>query len=288
MDKIGLLICFIAFVSLSVSAQKTIKIWDGTDVTIEQKWSELNVFLSKKPNTSGISVIICPGGSYYFLDMYNEGLFVAKYLNRHGITAFVLRYRTAQRGNHHPAMIEDLERAMYLVKQNAEKYKINPEKVGVMGFSAGGHLAGTAAIYFDMSFLDTKCETKENSTSQVFKPYFAAMIYPVVSMEDSICHRKSCLNLLGENYSDELKKMMSLEKNVRVDMPPIFMLHCIGDKTVDYRNSVVFDKVLTEKGVKHKFLLFNEYRHGGHGFGILPNGKTTGWIKKFLEWLKEL
>jgi acetyl esterase/lipase len=107
------------------------------------------------------------------------------------------------------------------------------------------------------------------------------MIYPVVSMEDDICHKKSRRNLLGKNYSDELKKMMSLEKNVHADMPPIFLLHCIGDKIVDYRNSVVFDKALTEKNVERRFLLFEE---NGHGFGIRPKGKATGWIDEFLKW----
>ena len=257
------------FAALTASAQKTIKLWDGAEMNCKQKWSELTVFIPEKPDTSGISVIICPGGSYYWLDMKREGFSVAKYLNQHGITAFVLKYRTAQRGNHHPAMIEDLERAMQLVKENSTEYDIHPEKIGVMGFSAGGHLAGTLAIYFDMPL----------------KPYFAAMIYPVVSMEDSIVHKKSRRNLLGKNYSDELKQIMSLEKNVHADMPPVFLMHCTGDKTVNFRNSAVLSKALTEKEIKHKFLLFEETRRGGHGFGIQPNGKATGWIDEFLKWI---
>ncbi|GHT34892.1 hydrolase [Bacteroidia bacterium] len=284
---VSLILCLI-----SVSAQEKIKLWAGTDVTRKEKWSELTVFLPEKPDTSGISVIICPGGSYYWLDMDNEGYAVAKYLNSKGITAFVLKYRTAMRGNHHPAMIQDLQRAMQIVKENAEKYKIDPEKVGVMGFSAGGHLAGTAAEYFDLRFAtsDLRQSQVENRISQIeLKPYFAAMIYPVVTMtNEETVHKKSRKNLLGKNYSAELQKMMSLEQNVRPDMPPIFLLHCTGDKTVDYRNSVAMDKALTEKNVKHKFLLFEENGHGGHGFGIQPNGKATGWIDVFLEWLNEL
>jgi len=272
MNKIKLFICFIIFLCLSVSAQETFRIWDGTDMTRKQKWSKLSVFLPEKPDSSGISVIICPGGSYFWLDMDNEGFSVAKYLNQHGITAFVLHYRTAMRGNHHPAMIQDLERSIQLVKENSKEYGVNPDKVGVMGFSAGGHLAGTAAIY----------------STDSLKPYFAAMIYPVISMEDSICHKRSRNNLLGKKYPDELKQKMSLEKNVHSDMPPIFLLHCTGDKKVNYHNSVVFDKALTEKNVKHEFLLLDEYGHGGHGFGIQPIGKATGWIDKFLKWVKEL
>jgi len=268
MKKISITICLI-FISFTLFPQQRVKLWDGEKATKKEKWSELTAFLPEKPDTSGISVIICPGGSYIWLDMDNEGFSVAKYLNNHGIAAFVLKYRTAIQGNHYPAMIEDLERAIQIVKRNSKEYGINPEKVGVMGFSAGGHLAGTAAIY----------------SKPPLKPYFAAMIYPVVSMEDSICHKKSRENLLGKNYSDKLKQMMSLEKNVSPDVSPIFLLHCIGDETVKYRNSVLFDKALTEKNVKHKFLLLDEYGRGGHGFGIQPNGKATGWIDEFLKWI---
>jgi len=286
------ILLFVALnVCLSLFSQKKIKLWDDADNTRKQKWSELTVFLPEKPDTSGISVIVCPGGSYYWLDMDNEGFSVAKYLNKQGITAFVLKYRTAQRNNNYPAMIDDLQRALQIVKENSEEYKINPEKIGVMGFSAGGHLAGTAAIYSDMGFSDMRYETKENLTSHILQSqiYFAAMIYPVISMTDeNIVHKKSRKNLLGKNYSDELKQTMSLEKNVRTDMPPIFLLHCTGDKTVDYRNSVVFAEALTEKNVPHKFLLLDEYGKGGHGFGIQPNGKATGWIEVFIKWLFEL
>jgi len=237
-----------------------------------KQWSTLSVFLPEKPDSSGVSVVICPGGSYYWLAMDNEGFSVAEYLARQGIAAFVLRYRTARDGNHYPAMIEDLERAVQIVKDSSGKWGIDPGKVGVMGFSAGGHLAGMAAIYSKLPL----------------RPYFAAMIYPVVSMEDSICHKKSRRNLLGSNYSDELKHRMSLEENVHGDMPPVFLLACTGDRTVDCRNSMAFDKALTDKNVKHEFLLFDESRRGGHGFGIRPVGKTAGWIDEFLRWLKTL
>ena len=301
MPKIILyVILFVIF--FSVSAQNRIKLWEGTEMTHKQKWSELFVFLPEKGNDSGISVIICPGGSYYWLDMDKEGFSVAEYLNKNGITAFVLKYRTAKRENHHPAMIQDLNRAMQLVTANSKKYGIDPEKIGVMGFSAGGHLAGIAAIYGDMRLSDMRLSDMRQSDMRQSeigqseigkseiekseignpKPYFAAMIYPVVSMEDSIGHKKSRKNLLGKNYSDELKQTMSLEKNVHAGMPPIFLLHCTGDKTVDYRNSVVFDKALTEKNIKHTFVLIDDC---GHGFGIQPNGKATGWIEMFVKWV---
>jgi acetyl esterase/lipase len=274
-------VCF-TFTNIFAFAQKTVKCWKENP-TYKQKWSELTAFLPDAPDSSGASVIICPGGSYYWLDMNNEGCDVAKYLCSKGITAFVLRYRTAMGDSHHPAMIQDLQRAMQLVKENAEHYGVHPEKIGVMGFSAGGHLAGTQAEYFDVDFIGGS----EKITP--LKPSFAAIIYPVVSMTDEeIVHKKSRKNLLGKKYSPELAKMMSLEKNVRADMPPVFLLHCTGDKTVDYRNSVLMDKALTEKNVPHKFLLLDEKGCGGHGFGIRPNGKATGWIDEFLKWLQTI
>ena len=281
-NRIKLLVCVLTFAVNSVPAQQSVKLWAGTDATRQEKWSELFVFLPEKTNTSGISVIICPGGSYYWLAMDKEGSEVAKYLNDKGIAAFVLKYRTAMHLNRHPAMIEDLQRAMQVVEENAAIYKIDPKKVGVMGFSAGGHLAGTEAEYFDHTF------APQLPMDGAQKPYFAAMIYPVVSMKDSICHKESRRNLLGDTYPPEVGRMMSLEQNVRPDMPPVFLLHCTGDRTVDPRNSIEMDKALTAKNVKHEFLLIDENGHGGHGFGIRPNGKATGWIDEFLRWLAAL
>lgn len=261
-------------------ARKTLRLWQGDNVSITEKWSKLTVFRARE-NPSGISVIICPGGSYIYIDRINEGEAVARKLNKYGITAFVLRYRTAWQHNHHPAMIQDLQQAMRYVKENAAYYGIEPEKVGVMGFSAGGHLSGTAAVYSDTAFI-------ENDRVVSLRPYFAAMIYPVVSMQDDICHVKSRNNLLGNQYTEEQKHMMSLEKNIHSGMPPFFLLHCTGDKTVDYRNSVALDEALTREGVTHKFMLIEEHRHGGHGFGVQSIGKVAGWIDHFMEWLSDM
>ncbi|MCM1040958.1 MAG: alpha/beta hydrolase [Bacteroides sp.] len=277
----GFMIAFwFLLVCASGFAQQTLRLWKGKDISAKEKWTKLTVFRARQ-DTSGIAVIICPGGSYIYLDRINEGASVARKLNSCGITAFVLRYRTAWQRNRHPAMIKDLQKSICYVREHAEKYGIDAEKVGVMGFSAGGHLAGTSAVYADSSFI-------EDCGSGSLRPYFAAMIYPVVSMEDEICHKKSRKNLLGEEYPVELQSMMSLEKNVPIGMPPVFLLHCTGDKTVDYKNSLVFDAALTEKGVAHRFMLIEEHRHGGHGFGVQPIGKVKGWINHFVEWLLDL
>ncbi len=264
----------------SIQAQ-TIKIWDQYEVSSKMKRPELTVFKATE-NKTGTSVIICPGGSYRYLDLSNEGYKVARWLNQEGITAFVLRYRTGMYGNHYPAMIQDLQRSLQLVKENSEEYGIDPAKVGVMGFSAGGHLVGTAATYFDTNFMENLGITPEVS----LKPAFVAMIYPVVSMTDSIAHKKSRRNLLPPNYDPALKEELSLEQNVRADMPPVFLIQCKGDKTVDYRNAAEYNIALKDKGVPHYYKLYDEV---GHGFGINPkrgHGEAPYWYENFVPWLE--
>jgi len=247
--------------------------------------SKLAVYKAKE-NPSGVSVIICPGGSYRYLARKTEGRQVAKWLNDNNITAFVLFYRIGLFGNHYPAMIQDLQRAMQLVKENSEEYGIDPDKVGVMGFSAGGHLVGTAGTYFDRNFM----ENLHITPSVSMRPAFVTMIYPVVSMtNDSIVHGRSRRNLLSRKYSPELARMMSLEYNVRPDMPPVFLIQCIGDKTVNYHNAENYNTALKEKNIPHFYKLYNE---PGHGFGTNPKkGKGAGqaplWTRLFIPWLEE-
>jgi acetyl esterase/lipase len=278
--KMGIL--FLSLLSFSLNAQ-TIKIWEGTSsMTKKQKRSELTIYLPEKEKNTGISVIICPGGSYCYLGIRKEGHKVAKFLQSQGIAAFVLQYRVRMYGNHHPAMIQDLQRAIQCVKEQCNDFQLDSAKVGVMGFSAGGHLAGTAAAYFDTNFMQPLGIVPQVS----LKPAFVAMIYPVITMQqDSIVHKRSRWNLLGFHPTEEIKNYMSLEQHVRENMPPVFLLQCKGDKTVDYRNSVSYDEALSEKNVSHKYLLYDEK---GHGFGINPNGKTTGWENEFVLWVKKL
>jgi acetyl esterase/lipase len=281
MNKI--IFCFlILLVGTSTLAQESIKIWGDNPVSSKMNQATLTVFKAQE-NPSGISVIICPGGSYRYLDRKNEGTEVAQWLNDNNITAFVLFYRRGLLGNRHPAMIQDLQRAMQLVKENSQNYGIDPDKVGLMGFSAGGHLVGTAGTYFDINFLEEFGITPQVS----MRPAFVTMIYPVISMtNESIVHQKSRRNLLSKTYSPELAQKMSLEYNVRPDMPPVFLVHCVGDKVVDYRNAVNYAAALTEKGVPHVFKLYDE---PGHGFGINPKkGRSAGlWTQFFIPWLEE-
>ena len=282
----NILFCYIMFAGLVSSAQTSIQIWGAHPVSNKQNRSQMIVFKAKE-NPSGISVIICPGGSYSYLDRKNEGTEVARWLNDNNITAFVLYYRVGMNGNQHPAMIQDLQRAMQIVKENSHNYGIDPDKVGVMGFSAGGHLAGMAGTYFDTNFLEEFGITPQVS----MRPAFVTMIYPVVSMfNEDIVHQKSRKNLLSRKYSPELAKKTSLEYNVSPDNPPVFLVHCVGDKVVNYLNSVKYADALTEKGVPHVIKLYDE---SGHGFGINPKkGKGAEqaplWTQFFIPWLKEI
>ncbi len=275
-------ILFPLLLSITLQAQ-TIKIWGENPASSKMKRPELTVFKATE-NPTGISVIICPGGSYRYMGIKHEGYEVAEWLNKQGITAFVLRYRTGFYGNHHPAMIQDLQRAIQFVKENSLEYNIDTARVGLIGFSAGGHLVGTAATYFDANFMAPLGIHPKVS----LRPAFVAMIYPVISMTDSIAHKRSRKNLLTKHYTPEMAHMMSLEQNVRADMPPVFLIQCKGDKTVDYRNAVCYDAALTSKNVLHYFKLYDEE---GHGFGINPkrgNGKAPLWNLDFIPWLEKI
>ena len=278
------LLFFLLTLCLSVSAQRTVKIWDGTDKTHKQKKSELSIFLPEKQDTSGISVIICPGGSYAHLyGIKWEGFEVAQWLNSIGIAAFVLRYRVGKDGNHHPAMIEDLQRALQLVKENSERYNISSDKVGVMGFSAGGHLVLMAGAFYKENYLhNLGIQPKID-----LKPAFVVPVYPVVSMQDSIAHLRSRKNLLGEKFGQAEKDKFSMELQMTNNMPPVLLVATKDDPVVDYKNSLVLEDALKKAEITHKFLLYDT---GGHGFGIneQKGGETANWKNYFKDWVYEI
>lgn len=267
-----------------------INIWKGTGCKATVK---LTPYLAVgKGNTA---VIVCPGGSYFWLDRKTEGVGVAEWLNSQGISAFVLEYRVGgifgfithhrliTRGNRYPDPLQDVQRSIQLIRENADEYGIDPGKVGVMGFSAGGHLTAMSGIFFDTDVL-----SQAGIHPQVLlKPDFIAPIYPVISFVDKSVHKRSRRGLLGEgkSISAAMKDSLSLERHVRPDMPPVFLMNCVDDPVVKYRNSVLLDSAMTAKGVNHKYI---QFKTGGHGFGATP-GKTTAeaiaWRELFIEWL---
>jgi acetyl esterase/lipase len=282
-SKILFLILAYVLVGAGDISSQTIRLWGDKPQSASMKFSKLLINPASNNNT-GIAVIICPGGSYCYLGMKTEGHMVAQWLNKHGINAFILRYRIGLWGNHHPAMIQDLQRAILWVREHADEYHVDRNKIGVMGFSAGGHLVGTASIYYSTNYMEPLIKEPKYS----LRPDFTAMIYPVVTMEDSLAHYKSQYNLLGEFPSDVMIKSMSLEENVHIGMPPVFLVACKDDKTVKFHNSLNLYKSMKAKNLPCHFLLYN---NGGHGFGA--NDKKAGkeamhWKDEFLIWLKNI
>lgn len=268
-------------------------IWEGTPCKAKVK---LTPYLAEE--TDGTACIVCPGGSYFWLDRDTEGHGVAEWLQANGISAFVLEYRVGgvggfithyrlmARGNRYPDMLQDVQRAIQLVRENADDYGIDPGRLGVMGFSAGGHLTAMSGMFFDSGVLEMTGVTPTVS----LRPDFIAPIYPVVSLTHPSTHKRSRRGLLGEgkSISSIMKDSLSLEHHVRPDMPPVFLMNCEDDPIVDYRNSVLLDSALTAHSVPHRYILF---KRGGHGFGATPR-KTTPeaitWREKFLNWLKSI
>lgn len=274
---------------------ETINIWAETNVEADVS---LTAFPTVGDDATGIGVIICPGGSYFWHDHEAEGEKAARWLQSNGISAFVLQYRVAGvfafvthyrllgGGNKHPHPIQDAQRAMQHVRENAARYNVNPDRLGIMGFSAGGHLALYAAVKGNHSFLQPLGIT----TTASLAPSFCAAIYPVVTMSDErYAHKRSRRALLGERhkYDKQLRDALSIEKNVHKDMPPVFLVNCLDDPTVKYQNSELLDAALTEHGVEHRYVQFHS---GGHGFGASDKKGTDEsrqWRTQFIAWLKQ-
>lgn len=233
------------------------------------------------------AVIVCPGGSYSWHDMETEGQHVAEWLQAHGVHAFVLHYRVQGilafwthyryivRGHRYPDPLIDVQNALADVRSHAVQWHIDPNQVGVMGFSAGGHLACLAA-----ELAKTPAET----------PDFVASIYPVVTfVQEPYVHKRSRRALLGERRKNDLAlcDSLSLERHVKKGMAPVFLLNCKDDPVVHYHNSELLDSALTAEGVDH---LYIQCETGGHGFGASDtkgSEETRGWLERFLGWMKE-
>lgn len=269
----------VLFFSLFQVTAQTIKIWE--DTSVKSKWSELTVFLPDSSCTNHTAVIICPGGSYHHLGMKHEGYAVAKKMATEGFTAFVLKYRISMLSYHHPAMMQDIQRSIQIVKESAGYYKYNANRVGLIGFSAGGHLVGAAATFFNENYL----KPLGINTLESLKPLFTVMVYPVVTMLPPYNHSKSKKNLLGKNPSDSLVNMMSLEKNVHDQMSNILILQAKDDPVVNFNNALLLDRALQEQSIDAQLILYNT---GGHGFGAFPpeNSEFKNWFSDMLRWLK--
>jgi acetyl esterase/lipase len=249
-------------------------------------------FLPDPEKATGEAVIVCPGGSYYWLSRKVEGTDVAEKLQAEGIAAFVLYYRRAGTRyflfgplafpqTHYPSSLNDLQDAIIEVKSKADEYGIDSSRVGVMGFSAGGHLVLNSAEEVVTQALPGTSDKEQKSVSS--RPSFVAAIYPVVTMSnEEIVHKRSRRALLGNRRNDEeLRRKLSIELNVHNNMPQVFLANCKDDPTVDWRNSMVLDSALTAASVPHEYHRFDK---GGHGFGSAS--EDADWLPLFLRWLR--
>jgi acetyl esterase/lipase len=240
----------------------------------------LTRFKPAKPNS--MSVIICPGGGYGRLAVDHEGVEVAKAFNENGITAFVLKYRLPLDSimkDKTTGPLQDAQQAIRMVRQQAVAWGLNPAKIGIMGFSAGGHLAATAATHF-MQLADA---TEKDTTS--VRPDFAILIYPVISFDDSITHKGSKLNLVGANPSAALTRLFSNELQVTKNSPPAFLVHAGDDGTVPVENSVRYYQSCIKNKVPAEMHL---YPKGGHGFGMHNKTTSDAWFDRLMNWVNNL
>ena len=281
-----------------LSAQQsidTIALWNGMKI---RHGDEVFLYAFRPNSPNGISIIVCPGGSYYWHDRDDEGMKVGEWLSKKGITAFVLFYRAAGcpevaihsrvvfRGKRHPDMITDAQRALQYVEEHAEQYNIDIDKIGMMGFSAGGHLVMSAACFSSTDFL----RLSGIYTDANLRPAFVAAIYPVVTMQPPYVHRRSRRGLLGDSkvYSRKMRDSLSIENHIPDSCPPVFLINCIDDPVVPFQNSVLLDSALTKKGIPHEYI---QYRRGKHGFGVSDyygSPECREWKNEFLTWLRKL
>jgi acetyl esterase/lipase len=246
---------------------------------------DIAVYLPSKRFTTGQAVVICPGGGYWVLAYDLEGTDIARYLNSIGVAAIVLKYRLPTYGNciePHKAPLMDAQRAMRLVRHNAAKWNINPLKIGIMGFSAGGHLASTLGTHFDYGNKSAGDSVEKESC----RPDFMILMYPVISFTDTSMHLGSREALLGKDADPALVKYYSNELQVKDDTPPAFFVHADNDHGVPVENSLLMYKALRARHIPAELHILSE---GEHGFGLGgDNDHITSWKNSLKLWLESL
>lgn len=241
----------------------------------------VEVWLAPKDSANGAAFVVCPGGGYGGLAADHEGTQVAKWLNGLGVSAFVLHYRLGSQGYHYPIQLIDVQRAIRHVRFNAEKYKIDPHRVGIVGFSAGGHLTSMAATLFNEK---PEGMTHDETDAVSARPDVAAPTYPVISMIEPFSHMGSRKNLLGPNDNDELARQVSTETRVTPDTPPIFLFQTDEDVVVPAENAVSFYLACRKNKVPAEL---HVYHPGPHGVGLDLGDPVLGtWSGHFRDWLR--
>jgi acetyl esterase/lipase len=254
------------------------RLWAG-DAPLAQGQADIDIptiqaYVPAEGKATGAAMVVFPGGGYKNLSMVNEGSKIGQWLADNGITAFVVKYRLGMK-YHYPAEMLDGQRAIRFVRTYAPAWNIDVNRVGVIGFSAGGHLASTVATHFDAG--------KPNAADVIeragARPDLQILLYPVITMtEDAIVHQGSRQYLLGDNPPDDLKLLLSSEKQVTADTPPAFVVHSVTDKTVPIANSDEYVAALEKANVPVVYL---RGPYGGHGFGL-----TDAWSTQCIAWLR--
>lgn len=240
----------------------------------------ISIYPAPADKACGTAVVVCPGGGYGMLALDHEGHPVARWLNDRGVAAFVLQYRIAPRYRH-PAPLQDAQRAIRLVRSRAKEWGVDPARIGIWGFSAGGHLASTAATHFD----DGRPEVSDPVERVSSRPDFAVLVYPVITLRAPHAHRGSRRNLLGDREADPaLLEDLSTENRVTPRAPPVFLLHTTADKGVPPENSIDFYLACRKAGVPAELHI---YENGPHGFGL--GGKDpvlSTWPDRLADWMR--
>ena len=282
--KSALLLASMLAFATRLAAQETFPLWpDGAPGALGKSTNDIPTLTVYRPDpakATGAAIVVCPGGGYGALARH-EGPDYALFLNHQGITAFVLKYRLGSHGYRHPRMLEDAQRAIRTVRARAAEWQIDPNRVGIMGSSAGGHLASTAITHFDSG----KAGAADPIDRQSSRPNLGILCYPVITMGPNT-HQGSKSNLLGKLPSAELVQLLSNEKQVTRNTPPCFIWHTWEDKAVKVENSLEFAAALQKSGVPFDL---HVYHKGRHGIGLAdtpPFANVHPWARDLVFWLK--
>jgi acetyl esterase/lipase len=242
---------------------------------------KITVYRAPADRASGAAVVVCPGGGYRVVASDHEGRQVAEWLNSLGVSAFVLQYRLGERYRH-PAPLQDAQRAIRTVRERAAEWAIDRGRIGILGFSAGGHLASTAATHFDDGRRDAADPIERESS----RPDFAVLCYPVITLHDPVAHAGSRRFLLGEPADPKLVDELSNEQRVAAHTPPTFLWHTADDASVPVENSILFFQALRRANVPAELHVFP---HGRHGLGLAPNDPAVSqWPRLCAVWMEGL
>jgi acetyl esterase/lipase len=264
--------------------QNTPNVVAGNDTDVNPTEPTIDLYMPPADKATGAAILILPGGGYSNLSMTNEGSAEAKFFLSHNVAAFVLRYRHGPR-YHYPTTLLDAQRAMRVIRGGAAEYHLDPAKLGIMGFSAGGHLAAMTTTLYDNKLLPEAPYTPDAIDALSAKPAFAILMYPVIDLtNDAVTHKGSRTNLTQDNAA--LYEALSPQKHVTKDTPPVFLFQGQNDRTVPVMNSLLFYEACVKAGVPAEMHILENGPHG-FGMGLTQNDEALkAWPEQALSWMR--